>query len=115
MVLYVLKAKLGEKNKFYYDENLKRWVEEGVDSPAEEAALPPPPTTSALQKKVSHENLKDGLQTENMYASNRPESTCPGSSSDPTPGIPPMPHSSIHSTTRGRMGIRARYNEMNCS
>ncbi|KAL8119240.1 hypothetical protein AgCh_016674 [Apium graveolens] len=58
-----------------------------VDSPAEEAALPPPPTTSALQKKVSQENLKDGLQTEYMHASSRPESSNVGSSSDSTPGM----------------------------
>lgn len=108
-----MKAKLGEKNKFYYDENLKRWVEEGIDHPAEEAALPPPPTTSALQKTASQENLNDRLQAENLHGSSG-QDFIGSSSSDSIPGIPPIPRSSMNSTTRGRMGICARYDKMNC-
>lgn len=37
-------AKLGEQNKFYYDEKLKMWVEEGVKPPPPMEAAPPPPT-----------------------------------------------------------------------
>lgn len=60
----LLKAKLGEKNKFYYDEKLKRWVEEGAESPAEEAALPPPPTTATFQNGGTDYNLRSALKKE---------------------------------------------------
>lgn len=40
-----IRAKLGEENSFYYDENLKKWVNKkaGADSAAPVAATPPPP------------------------------------------------------------------------
>ncbi|XVF13389.1 hypothetical protein REPUB_Repub08aG0204000 [Reevesia pubescens] len=101
-------AKLGETNKFYYDEKLKRWVEEGAEPPAEEAALPPPPTTTAFQNGMSDYNLKSALKSEG--------SPPPGSPTfrNPTPiehasGIPPIPTSSNQFSARGRMGVRARY------
>lgn len=47
-VTFLLKTKLGETNKFYYDEKLKRWTEEGADLLAEEATLLPPPTIAAF-------------------------------------------------------------------
>jgi len=50
-------AKLGEQNKFYYDEKLKRWVEEGAEVPAEEPPLPPPPTKMSFQNSVPDSNL----------------------------------------------------------
>ncbi|KAL5199541.1 hypothetical protein ABZP36_020744 [Zizania latifolia] len=37
-------AKLGQQNKFYYDEKLRRWVKEGAEIPTEDPPLPPPPT-----------------------------------------------------------------------
>ena len=40
-------AKLGESNKFYYDETLKMWVEEGKPPPPPPAPLAPPPTSAA--------------------------------------------------------------------
>ncbi|OMO52484.1 hypothetical protein COLO4_37171 [Corchorus olitorius] len=101
-------AKLGEKNKFYYDEKLKRWVEEGAEPPAEEAALPPPPTTAAFQNGMSDYNLKSGMKSEGSPTNGSPKFR------NPTPiehasGIPPIPTSSNQFSARGRMGVRARY------
>ncbi|EOY24331.1 RGPR-related, putative isoform 1 [Theobroma cacao] len=101
-------AKLGEKNKFYYDEKLKRWVEEGAEPPAEEAALPPPPTTAAFQNGTSDYNLKSALKSEGSPPNGSPKFR------NPTPiehasGIPPIPASSNQFSARGRMGVRARY------
>ena len=45
--LLCVQEKLGEKNKFYYDENLKHWVEEGATQPPEEAVLSSPPINTA--------------------------------------------------------------------
>ena len=102
-----LKAKLGEKNKFYYDEKLKRWVEEGVEPPAEEAALPPPLTTAAFQNGMSDYNLKSALKSEGSPTNGSPKFR------NPTPkehasGIPPIPISSNQFSARGGMGVRAR-------
>lgn len=106
----LLKAKLGETNKFYYDEKLKRWVEEGVEPPAEESALPPPPTTAAFQNGVSDYNLRSALK-DGSPTKGGPElqtSTPPG----PASGTPPIPPSSNQFSARGRMGIRSRYNKL---
>ncbi|KAE8690212.1 protein transport protein Sec16B-like isoform X4 [Hibiscus syriacus] len=101
-------AKLGEKNKFCYDEKLKRWVEEGVEPPAEETALPPPPTTAAFQNGTSDYNLHSALKNEGSPPDGSPKFR------NPTPiehasGIPPIPTSSNQFSARGRMGVRARY------
>ncbi|XP_022719134.1 protein transport protein SEC16A homolog isoform X2 [Durio zibethinus] len=101
-------AKLGEKNKFYYDEKLRRWVEEGAEPPAEEAALPPPPTTAAFQNGMSDYNLNSALKREGSPPNGSP------TFGNPTPiehasGIPPIPSSSNQFSARGRMGVRARY------
>ncbi|KAM7491210.1 hypothetical protein LguiA_034131 [Lonicera macranthoides] len=102
-------AKLGETNKFYYDEKLKRWVEEGADQPAEEAALPPPPTIAAFPNGSSNYNLKSALKGEGSHQGNgNPEYKSPthvGHSS----GIPPIPTSSNQFSARGRTGVRSRY------
>lgn len=106
--LQFTKAKLGEKNKFYYDEKLKRWVEEGAVPPAEEPALPPPPTTAGFQNGVSDYNVKHAMKNEGsppngnmeLNASTPPEPSC---------GIPPIPPSSNQFSARGRMGIRSRH------
>ncbi|KAL6181301.1 hypothetical protein ACLB2K_047956 [Fragaria x ananassa] len=101
-------AKLGETNKFYYDEKRKRWVEEGAEPPAEEPALPPPPTTAAFQNGISDYNLRSALKKEGSLTKGGPElhtSTPPG----PTSGTPPVPPSSNQFSARGRMGIRSRY------
>lgn len=103
-------AKLGEKNKFYYDEKLKRWVEEGAESPAEEAALPPPPTTATFQNGGTDYNLRSALKKEAPSHDGSVEFPSP----NPTPaenssGIPPIPPSSNQFSARGRMGVRSRY------
>ncbi|XP_021768481.1 protein transport protein SEC16A homolog isoform X2 [Chenopodium quinoa] len=98
-------AKLGDTNKFYYDEKLKRWVEEGAEPTPEESALPPPPT-AAFQNGRSDYNLKNALN-DGMHAINGD----PGSSSsthESSPAIPSMPSSNQFSA-RGRMGVRSRY------
>lgn len=102
-------AKLGEKNKFYYDDKLKRWIEEGAETPAaEETALPPPPTTTAFQNGMSDYNLKSALQKEGTLTNGSPDYKTP-TPSEHTPGIPPIPSSSNQFSARGRMGVRARY------
>ncbi|KAL4344212.1 hypothetical protein S83_035383 [Arachis hypogaea] len=100
-------AKLGEKNKFYYDEKLKRWVEEGAEPPAEETALPPPPTTAVLQNGSTEYNLKSALKTEASSVNGGSDSI--HSSPELTPGMPPIPPSTNQFSARSRMGVRSRY------
>ncbi|KAL1333527.1 hypothetical protein HN51_062357 [Arachis hypogaea] len=97
-------AKLGEKNKFYYDEKLKRWVEEGAEPPAEETALPPPPTNAVFQNGSTEYNLKSALQTEGSPSNGGSDLRTSSS-----PGMPPMPPSTNQFSARGRMGVRSRY------
>ncbi|KAL0312918.1 UNVERIFIED_CONTAM: protein transport protein SEC16B [Sesamum radiatum] len=101
-------AKLGETNKFYYDEKLKRWVEEGAEPPAEEAALPPPPTTGIFQNGTSDYNLKSALQSEASHGNGSPEFKTP-SFQDNNSGMPPLPPMTNQYSARGRMGVRSRY------
>ncbi|CAI9772476.1 unnamed protein product [Fraxinus pennsylvanica] len=101
-------AKLGEQNKFYYDEKLKRWVEEGAEPPAQEAALPPPPPTSVFQNGTSDYNLKSALLGETSHSNGSAEIKSP-SSSDHSSGMPPLPPTSNQFSARGRMGVRSRY------
>lgn len=98
---------MGEKNKFYYDEKLKRWVEEGAEPPAEEAALPPPPTTATFQNGNTEYNLKSALKTDGSPSNEGPELRTLNSFEN-TPGIPPIPPSSNQFSARGRMGVRSR-------
>ncbi|KAF5729847.1 hypothetical protein HS088_TW20G00212 [Tripterygium wilfordii] len=101
-------AKLGESNKFYYDEKLKRWVEEGIEPPAEEAALPPPPTTAPFQNGTPDYNMKSVLKNEGSPPDSSPKYKN-HASSDNASGVPPIPSSSNQFSARGRMGVRARY------
>ncbi|XP_031483080.1 protein transport protein SEC16A homolog isoform X2 [Nymphaea colorata] len=93
-------AKLGERNKFYYDEKLKRWVEEGVDPPAEAAELAPPPTTAAFRNdavKSPSLSLDGVIETKKLPASD-------------SSSIPLMPPASMNQfSARGRLGVRSRY------
>ncbi|CAN0842265.1 Protein transport protein SEC16B homolog [Linum grandiflorum] len=104
-------AKLGEKNKFYYDEKLKRWVEEGVEPPAEEAAPPPPPTTAAFSNGAasSDYNLKSALKNEGSPPHSGSPKFRNAASPEHSSGIPPIPTSSNQFSARARMGVRARY------
>lgn len=99
---------MGETNKFYYDEKLKRWVEEGAEPPAEEAALPPPPPTATFQNGMTDYNLKSAMKKEGSPLNGSPDLK----SSTPlehTSGMPPIPPSSNQFSARGRMGVRSRY------
>ncbi|KAB5564089.1 hypothetical protein DKX38_004143 [Salix brachista] len=101
-------AKLGEKNKFYYDEKLKRWVEEGAEPPAEEPAFAPPPTSLGFQNGGSDYNLKSALKSDVTSTDRSPVFKSP-TPMDRTSGIPPIPTGSNQFSARGRMGVRARY------
>ncbi|ESQ39898.1 hypothetical protein EUTSA_v10000744mg [Eutrema salsugineum] len=97
-------AKLGAENQFYYDEKLKRWVEKGVEPPAEEAALPPPPTIGTFQNNsLGYENKSDVNPSSGSWSSSGP------TPSENSSGIPPVSQSSNQFSARGRMGVRARY------
>ncbi|XP_074268809.1 protein transport protein SEC16A homolog [Silene latifolia] len=100
-------AKLGDTNKFYYDEKLKRWVEEGAEPPAEEPALAPPPTSTAFQAEKSDSYSKNAFNNalNSSGCSEHANSTPPGSSME----IPAFPPSSNQFSARGRMGVRSRY------
>ncbi|XP_047080749.1 protein transport protein SEC16A homolog isoform X2 [Lolium rigidum] len=101
-------AKLGQQNKFYYDEKLKRWVEEGAEIPAEEPPLPPPPTkSSSYQNGMPDYNLNgpaSGIHTPNGVAERRSPKHL-----DHGLGMPPIPPSQNQFSARGRMGVRSRY------
>ncbi|KAI7742167.1 hypothetical protein M8C21_001626 [Ambrosia artemisiifolia] len=101
-------AKLGETNKFYYDEKVKRWVEEGVDPPAEEAALAPPPTMTNFQNGTpdysSKSVAKSAAKVEGSFTNGSSEF-----SSSKSSGIPPIPATSSQFSARGRTGVRQRY------
>ncbi|KAL4570944.1 hypothetical protein LXL04_026609 [Taraxacum kok-saghyz] len=102
-------AKLGDTNKFYYDEKLKRWVEEGVDPPVEEPALAPPPTfqnQNQNQNGTPQYNLQTALNSQGSLSLSNGDFTSP--SPMPMGGMPPLPASNQFSA-RGRTGVRARY------
>eukprot|EP00850_Spirogloea_muscicola_P022566 SM000301S11769 [mRNA] locus=s301:27656:32480:- [translate_table: standard] len=94
-------AKLGEKNTFYYDEKLKRWVEEGHEDAAQEAPLPPPPTTM----KQTGRHLEPDAAGSGQPGSSSPAATV--STAVPS-GTPPIPPSGSQSASRAR-GVRSRY------
>ncbi|BFI25268.1 COPII coat assembly protein SEC16 [Marchantia polymorpha subsp. ruderalis] len=89
-------AKLGEKNKFYYDQKLKRWVEEGAQPTPEEVALPPPPTSANFVSKVD-EHIPDVQSGVGVIPGPRTLS-----------GTPPVPPSNQFSA-RAKQGVRSRY------
>ncbi|XP_060179948.1 protein transport protein SEC16B homolog isoform X2 [Lycium barbarum] len=101
-------AKLGDTNKFYYDEKLKRWVEEGAELPAAEPPLAPPPTAAALQNGAPDYNVKSVLKSESSMCNNGFPEMSP-TSADNGAGIPPLPPTSNQFSARGRMGVRSRY------
>lgn len=102
-------AKLGESNKFYYDEKLKRWVEEGAAAPAEVTALPPPPTTSVFQNGVPDYNINNALKSQSHASFNGVPETNSPAPSESNSGIPPIPPAQNQFSARGRMGVRSRY------
>ncbi|CAA7410815.1 unnamed protein product [Spirodela intermedia] len=102
-------AKLGESNKFYYDEKLKRWVEEGAEPLAEPAPPPAPPTAAAFQNHAPPAyGSTHALSTENLPPNGMLDTKAP-SPPDYGSGVPPMPPSQNQFSARGRMGVRSRY------
>lgn len=99
---------MGETNKFYYDEKLKRWVEEGAETPVEEAALPPPPTTAIFQNGTSDYRATITSNPEAPYSSGFPDSKI-SATSENNLGMPPLPPTSNQYSALGRMGVRSRY------
>lgn len=93
-------AKLGDENKFYYDEKLKRWVEAGAEQSTEEAVLAPPPMVASFNSSSgSPSDVKSGGESQGQSAG-------VSSSAD----LPPMPPSINQFSARGRLhGVRSRY------
>lgn len=90
-------AKLGDTNKFYYDEKLKKWVEEGVDPTPDVAPPPPPPTTSSFVGSIP-------ASQEEGNAPPQAVTSKPG-----TPPLAPSSSSSYYSNRRQAGGVRSRY------
>jgi hypothetical protein len=92
----VAQAKLGDANKFYYDEKLKKWVEEGVDPTPDVAPPPPPPTTSSFVGSIP---------------AFQEEGSAPPQAGSSKPGTPPLAPSSsnYYSNRRQAGGVRSRY------
>ncbi|CAL9112327.1 unnamed protein product [Musa textilis] len=111
-------AKLGESNKFYYDEKLKRWVEEGADPPAGEPALPPPPTATPFRNGMPDSNASNAFKSENnikdaflreSHTDKLGPVTAPSVPLEQNSGIPLIPPSQNQFSARGRIGVRSRY------
>ncbi|KAG5630700.1 hypothetical protein H5410_002417 [Solanum commersonii] len=96
-------AKLGDSNKFYYDEKLERRVEEGAELPAAEPPLAPPPTAPAFLNGAPDYNVKSESP---IYNNGFPEMKSP-TSSDNGAGIPPLPPTSNQFSAHGRGSIRS--------
>ncbi|EFJ23596.1 hypothetical protein SELMODRAFT_415420 [Selaginella moellendorffii] len=95
-------AKLGDSNKFRYDETLKRWVEEGAEAQAPELLLAPPPTANRLVSRVEENGAPISMLPE------RPQPT-PERLQPVVSGIPPMPPSSNQYAARAHQNVRSRY------
>lgn len=96
------KANLGDENKFYYNKDLKKWVEEGAEQTLEDVALPPPPITAGFKSNggsVLHD-AQGGAKVEGPDGSRLSSLT----------EIPPLPPSGNQFSARGRLhGVRSRY------
>ena len=103
-----MQAKLGETNKFYYDEKLKRWVEEGAESQIEEMTLALPRTTAPFMNGMLGHDKRDEPINGMILANGEPEHKHTNFNCQDTE-LPPIPSRSNHFTVRGRMGVRARY------
>ncbi|GAB2300862.1 hypothetical protein Dimus_034897 [Dionaea muscipula] len=101
-------AKLGDKNKFYYDEKLKTWVEEGAETPAEAAAPPPPPTTASFPISPADNISKNAFADGGPATDSSPDFRS-STSSESSAGLPSIPPSLNQFSARGRLGVRARY------
>lgn len=61
---------MGDSNKFYYDENIKRWIEEGAKLSNVELPLCTPLTTAAFQNGAPDYNIKSALITKSSICNN---------------------------------------------
>lgn len=86
-----IKAKLGEENSFYYDKDLKKWVNKKDPNSAESVrATPPPPRSSAPPSRASSGSMPPPPRPEppmSTVSGSRP----PSSSSDVPPSISSSP------------------------
>ncbi|EFJ23475.1 hypothetical protein SELMODRAFT_415421 [Selaginella moellendorffii] len=96
------KAKLGDSNKFRYDETLKCWVEEGAEAQAPELLLARPPTANRLVSRVEENGTPISMSPE------RPQLT-PERPQPVVSGIPPVPPSSNQYAAHTRQNVRSRY------
>jgi hypothetical protein len=110
--LYLIQAKLGDKNKFYYDEKLKRWVEEGVEAAEEQAPLAPPPISANFGSKRD-----EAASPEKQFGIGQ-GSAPPSASKTANLGTPPVPPSNLFSARTKQQGVRSRYQTnavLNCT
>ena len=78
-----VKVKLGEENSFYFDEQLKKWVNKKAGTSEAAAAPPPPPPPKGPSRSVS-------------------AAAAPPASSTPVPPVPPLPPGSGSATSAMR-------------
>ncbi|KAJ5889687.1 hypothetical protein N7504_010497 [Penicillium tannophilum] len=96
-----IKAKLGEESSFYYDNDLKKWVnKKDPNSSASVRATPPPPRSSAPPSRTSSGSMPPPPAPMSAASGSRPQSSSSDaanlSSSPAFPGLavpPPMPRS----------------------
>lgn len=104
--VHLFQAKLGDTNKFYYDEKLKRWVEEGVEAPQEEAALAPPPIAANFASKAEDATSPDAQFGVGLGGAAPP--AVPAAKNTHL-GTPPVPPSNQYSVRSRQQGVRSRY------
>ena len=103
--MVLIQAKLGDENKFYYDEKLKRWVETGVDQSQEEAVLAPPPMATKFSSSAGGSPMVDAKSSGESQGVGPNGSSSLSSSAD----LPPMPPGINQFSARGRLqGVRSR-------
>ncbi|KAJ5622965.1 hypothetical protein N7490_011570 [Penicillium lividum] len=96
-----IRAKLGEESSFYYDNELKKWVnKKDPNSSGPARATPPPPRSSAPPSRASSGSMPPPPAPISVTSNSRPQSSssdAPHLSSSPAfPGLavpPPMPRS----------------------
>ncbi|KAJ5936748.1 hypothetical protein N7466_003198 [Penicillium verhagenii] len=96
-----IRAKLGEESSFYYDNDLKKWVnKKDPNSSAAVRATPPPPRSSAPPSRASSGSMPPPPAPMSVASSSRPQSSSSDvqnlSSSPAFPGLsvpPPLPRS----------------------
>lgn len=95
-----IRAKLGEASSFYYDPELKRWInKKGGDTAPTPTATPPPPKAGPPRTVSGTPSLSGGPPT------SAPRSVSGGSTSDPPQrSVSDMVHPTQPSQSDGSMG-----------